>query len=251
MEMQLHHRKSNRSKKKKPVRVVRCSNLQDEALPVASKKLGTTANDWDKGQATVTPSPKHTAKSKTPSSPKDTSSEQKKVTTTLELSIETEQPKQEETEILVRVRKGNATKNEKDDEELLPVVNTITPLTKSREPTVSRASPAEADDEQQREAHELLAMSNSMNMEAVRAQQPDKEPHQNESLKRKAEEIDTSPPVVHKPSEFYPLSPRASPPVVHKPSEVDPESIDKLCAEIYERKRMKETHLKANIQRSL
>jgi len=120
-------------------------------------------------------------------------------------------------------------------EEPLPTgINTITPPTKNnREPEVLNVRNPEVESDQQREARELLAMSNTMNVDARLSQSREELPHQYEALQSKAAGSVAS---------FSNKSPSTAkvsvdgPPVVHKPNDFDPESIDTICAEIYERK---------------
>jgi len=128
-------------------------------------------------------------------------------------------------------------------EEPLPGLNTITPPTKTpptknREPTLVHARNSEVNSDQQREARELLAMSNSMNVDARLQQQQSqtrlKPSEQYEALKQKAGGSVSS--FSNKSPSTAKVSADGGPPVVHKPNDFDPESIDTICAEIYERK---------------
>mmetsp|Transcript_20684 Transcript_20684/g.32366 ORF Transcript_20684/g.32366 Transcript_20684/m.32366 type:complete len:353 (+) Transcript_20684:468-1526(+) len=131
--------------------------------------------------------------------------------------------------------KSMPTADDDDDdmyEEPLPGINTITPPTKNREPAVVQDRTAEAVSDPQKEARELLAMSNSMNVDARSRMEP---PQQYESLKSKAAGTVTS--FSNKSPSIAKVSVEGGgPPVVHKPNDFDPESIDTICAEIYERK---------------
>lgn len=140
-------------------------------------------------------------------------------------------------------RRSIPTADDDDDdmyEEPLPGLNTITPPTKnSRSPVAAQPRTAEDVSDQQKEARDLLAMSNSMNVDARlqhQAQSRMDPPQQYESLKSKAAGSvssfsDKSPSTAKVSAEA-----EGGAPVVHKPNDFDPESIDTICAEIYERK---------------
>lgn len=137
-------------------------------------------------------------------------------------------------------RRSMPTADDDDDdmyEEPLPGLNTITPPTKNRSPVAGQVLTAEDISDQEKEARDLLAMSNSMNVDARlqhQAQSRTDSPQQYESLKTKAAGSVSS--FSNKSPSTAKVSVEGGPPVVHKPNDFDPESIDTICAEIYERK---------------
>lgn len=138
---------------------------------------------------------------------------------------------QEQKEHLQRRGMPIAADDEDDDmyEEPLPGLNTITPPTKNRSPVAGQVHNAEDVSDQQKEARDLLAMSNSMNQQS--RMDP---PQQYEALKSKAAGSVSS--FSNKSPSTAKVSEEGDPPVVHKPNDFDPQSIDTICAEIYERK---------------
>lgn len=143
-------------------------------------------------------------------------------------------------------------------DEPLPGLNTVTPPTKSREPKVLHVSNAEVEREglvgtepssETREVGEQLAMSNSMNVDTRAEEKPRKpeeqptSPRQELQLQQQQQQNKTMGMGSGVAATFSKQSPPPAvqannvPPIVHRPDEFDPESIDTICAEIYERKR--------------
>jgi hypothetical protein len=155
-----------------------------------------------------------------------------------------EQPQQRPTSSSVREEEENESGVQEDHtddndtsmyDEPLPGLNTVTPPTKSRDPKVLHVPNSVCGTEQSGEAREVreeLPMSHSMNVDKRAEGKPRKKPEQLSLQQNKA--------MVGSVATFSKKSPPSlqdnEPPIVHRPDEFDPESIDTICAEIYERK---------------
>jgi hypothetical protein len=153
-----------------------------------------------------------------------------------ETPLEQEQKKREQRRIPLPTAFANDDTSMYDEPLPVPGLNTVTPPTKSRDAKVLLHLPnaasvdTEQSNEEARDIGKQRGMRNSMNVDARANGTPQQKPE--ELLMKAAGSIST----FSKQSSLS-LKVDHGPPVVHTPADsFDPESIDTICAEIYERK---------------